>query len=217
MSLKIKICGMKEPSNIREVSLLHPDYMGFIFHRKSPRCCISEGKDILGEITSSAKPVMVSVNMPEEELVSVATDWGFRILQLHGDESPETCGRLRNKGFEVWKAISISDSADGSPFDSLEDYAGNVDMFLFDTATAMRGGSGKRFDWALLDKYNGGIPFMLSGGISPESADEILELQHPRLSGIDLNSRFEISPALKDPLLLRSFLEKFAVLPIEAR
>lgn len=206
MRLKIKVCGMKHPSNIREVSALGPDYLGFIFHPRSPRHCGDMGKNILQNITGDAIPVMVSVNMPEDELLRIVEECGFRVVQLHGDESPELCGLLRAKGLEVWKAIPISTSSDELPFTKTAVYEGAVDMFLFDTATKAYGGSGNKFNWKLLADYCGRTPFMLSGGISPEDASEILSLRHPLLAGVDLNSRFEVEPGLKDATLLYRFI-----------
>ncbi len=195
---------MKYPDNIRDVSQLHPDYLGFIFHPGSPRHCLDAGNELLGSVMGNARPVMVSVNMAEDQLMKIVNERGFRIVQLHGNESPELCGRLRKAGLEVWKAVAIQNGV--SPFISTAQYEDIVDMFLFDTATPSHGGSGKKFDWEILNDYNGSTPFMLSGGISPGDATEITGLSHPMLAGIDLNSRFEIRPGLKDTSLLFQFL-----------
>lgn len=212
---KVKICGMKFPDNIREVSALGPDYLGFIFHIRSPRCCRDEGKDIINHIEKNSIPVMVSVNMPENELLEIVSDWGFRVVQLHGDETPQFCGRLREHGLEVWKAISVGSSLPQSGkswLDKTKLYEGMVDMFLFDTDTKSHGGSGKRFDWNVLEEYKGEIPFILSGGISNGNETEILSLAHPNMIGVDLNSRFEISPGLKNSNLISSFISNLNVL-----
>lgn len=201
---------MRNPVNIREVSALGPDYLGFIFHPGSPRHCGNEGAAILSNILGDAVPVMVSVNMPEEELTAIAEEWGFGVVQLHGNESPELCSGLRNRGLKVWKAIPVGrelpDGGKISPFESAIPFEGNVDMLLFDTATKYHGGSGKKFDWHLLEQYRGNTPFMLSGGISPDDAAEILQLRLPGLAGVDINSRFEISPGLKDVATVSRFL-----------
>ncbi len=207
--IKVKVCGMKHPQNIQEVSALGPDYLGFIFYPRSARHCQDGGKEILKHIVGNAVPVMVSVDMSEEELIQIVDEWGFRVVQLHGNETPELCQRLRERGLEVWKAISIGGNIhypENSCFDKTAPYEGVVDMFLFDTASKSYGGSGKKFDWHLLDEYKGSTPFMLSGGISSGDEEEILKLNHPMLAGVDLNSRFEISPGLKNINRLSAFI-----------
>lgn len=204
--IRVKVCGMKFPDNIFEVSNLGVDYLGFIFYPKSPRYCQDSGKDILNNINGNSIPVMVSVNMPENELLDTVSEWGFRVVQLHGNESHELCRRLKNHGVEVWKAIQIGNNDFADNFENTKLYEGCVDMFIFDTATTKHGGSGRRFNWNILENYKGTTPFMLSGGISPGDEAEILKLTHSKLVGIDLNSRFEISPGLKDINLLSEFI-----------
>lgn len=204
--LKVKICGMKYRDNIKEVSRLNPDYLGFIFHPLSPRYCQAEGKEILRILPREIIPVMVTVDMPEEKLIEIAEEWGFKIVQLHGNETPDTCGRIRDRGLEVWKAFPIGKDKDESSIGKVAQYEGKVDMMLFDTATKAYGGSGKKFDWKAIDDYKGDTPFILSGGIAPGDESDILRLTHPKLVGVDLNSRFEINPGLKNPQLLSIFL-----------
>lgn len=206
--LKIKICGMKDPRNIRDVARLAPDYMGFIFFDRSPRCCKGIDRVIIASLPEGITPVMVTVNMPFDEIVDKAVSLGFTVLQLHGDESPEECRRLRENGFKVWKAIPVA-SADS--FKGMETYVGCVDKFLLDTSSSSRGGTGKKFDWKLLDSYDFPVDFMLSGGIGEEDAPLVLELSHPRFSGIDLNSRFESSPGIKDAVRLSQFLSRINI------
>lgn len=203
--MKVKVCGMRDPQNIREVSALHPDYMGFIFYAPSSRCCTGIDPEVIRNLPKGTEPVMVTVDMEENEILKLAQLYGFKWIQLHGKESPEMCSRLRNQGLKVVKAFGIQSK---ESLRSLEEYKGCVDVFLFDTACATKGGSGRQFDWEILDYYNMGEDFWLSGGIGPDDAESLKELKHPRFAGIDLNSRFEISPALKDPNLLNSFLHK---------
>ena len=203
--LEIKVCGMTQEANIAEVSSLLPDYLGFILFDRSPRCCRGMDPGLPDSLPSGVQPVLVTVDMPVEELVSEARSLGIRTLQLHGSESPETCRRLKAAGFTIWKAVPVSSTSD---FAALERYAGTVDRFLFDTSSPLRGGSGRKFDWSLLDSYSLSVPFMLSGGIGPDDAGSISELRHPMLAGIDVNSRFETAPGVKDAALIKSFIEK---------
>lgn len=201
--LKIKVCGMRYADNICEVSGLPVDYMGFIFYDRSPRCCRGIDPGILGSLPESVTPVMVSVDMPEEELLQLASLFGFGTLQLHGGESPEMCRRLRERGFKVWKAIAAKSA---ESIRSAEDYAEAADMFVFDTASPKQGGTGQKFDWDILNNYRLPVPFMLSGGIGPEDAAAVKVFSHPKLVGVDLNSRFEVQPGRKDSDRLARFV-----------
>lgn len=204
--MRIKVCGMREPENIAAVSRLPINYMGFIFYAPSPRNCIENiGRDTLSHLPDEVRPVAVAVNMGEDEIVSLADRYGFDTFQLHGDESPELCRSLRRRGFIVIKALGIKDRDD---LRKAEPYSDNVDYFLFDTATKARGGSGKKFDWAVLDGYSLSVPFFLSGGIGPDDLAEIEAFNHPCFEGIDLNSKFELSPGIKNVDALAAFIEK---------
>ncbi len=201
--MKIKICGMREDDNISMVASLNPDYMGFIFYAPSPRCCSGIDPEVIAGLPRSIEPVMVTVDMNEDDIIRHADKYGFRTVQLHGNESPDMCWSLREHGFKVVKAFGVR-SADN--IGAMQKYLGTVDVFLFDTASAAKGGSGKKFDWKILDSYNLDVDFWLSGGIGPDDAEVLKGLKHPKFSAIDLNSRFEISPGVKDPDLLRTFL-----------
>lgn len=203
--MKIKVCGMRDAENIRDVGALHPDYMGFIFYARSPRCCLGIDSEIIRNLPKEIEPVMVTVDMNEDEILSVAERYGFKTVQLHGNETPEMCRRLKNRGFKVIKAMGMQSSESLS---AMEEYRGAVDVFLLDTACAAKGGSGKKFDWNILDSYNMEEEFWLSGGIGPDDADAIRKVKHARFAGIDLNSRFETSPGIKDVALLSNFIRK---------
>jgi phosphoribosylanthranilate isomerase len=196
--MKIKVCGMKYPDNISELALLPIDYIGLIFYSKSPRY-IDNG----GIPDTIQKKVGVFVNSSKDYILAKIGQYNLDILQLHGNESPELCKELNNIR-PVIKAFSISDISD---FEQTKDYEGSCDYFLFDTKTSYYGGSGKKFDWNILDCYRGNTSFFLSGGISIEDAGTIRELKHPRLYSIDLNSRFETEPGLKDINLLQQFIK----------
>ncbi len=195
---------MREEANVREVEQLGADWMGFIFYPKSPRYV----GEMLPYIPESVKRVGVFVNEDTDRLLALAEKNRLEILQLHGEESPDDCKALQKKGFIVIKAFGI---ATEKPFPSelAGRYEGYCDYFLFDTRTALYGGSGTKFGWEMLSDYRGGTPFLLSGGISPEDAAAVKAFLHPQCIGIDLNSGFEISPALKNVQSLQMFIGLF--------
>lgn len=193
---------MKIPSNIQDASKLEPDYLGFIFHPGSPR--YAAGLDP-ATIPLASHRVGVFVNAPQSDVLARAKEFGLQSIQLHGQESPQTCRSLKKKGYRIIKAFPVEKGADLLQTAAYDD--GCCDYFLFDTKTPQHGGSGKRFDWDILNLYRGQTPFWLSGGISPLDADEIRTLKHPKLSGVDLNSRFEIEPGLKNIELLERFIK----------
>ena len=196
---------MSRPDNIRDVGSLDIDYMGFIFYPHSPRYCgdILQ-KTAVDSLPKHIVPVAVTVNMQEYEIFSLAEQYGFTVFQLHGDETPETCRNLRKRGFTVIKALGIRSADD---IERAAAYSGDVDYFLFDTATAARGGSGMRFDWKMLAGYSLPEKFFLSGGIAAEAADEIAAFRHDAFVGVDLNSRFETAPGIKDVKVLTDFIK----------
>ncbi len=200
--MKIKVCGLREPENIAEVAGLRPDYAGFIFYKPSPRYCGDLPAGVISGLPSGVEPVAVTVDMDEDEICAIAGRYGFRTFQLHGHESPELCFALRTRGFKVIKAFGIRSA---QSFEDMREYEGAVDCFLLDTACAMKGGSGRKFDWTALDSYNLDTDFMLSGGIGECDAEAVAAISHPRFAGIDLNSRFETLPGHKDTDRLRLF------------
>ncbi|MDR1116274.1 MAG: phosphoribosylanthranilate isomerase, partial [Tannerella sp.] len=187
----IKVCGMREPENVRRLEMLDVDIIGFIFYPGSSRY-VADG----GAIPAvGKKKAGVFVNETPEKMSDCARRYRLDYIQLHGNESPETCDVMRRQGYSVIKAFPVAVEED---FKLTADYAHCVDYFLFDTKCANYGGSGKRFDWLLLDGYRGNTPFLLSGGLTPDCADDVRRLNHPAFAGIDLNSGFETSPAVKD-------------------
>lgn len=200
----IKVCGMRVADNIRDVSRLSPDFMGFIFWGKSPRAATGMSVNNMSCLSPATQPVGVFVNESIETIHSICDTYGISTVQLHGTESPEMCRELRSDGLHVWKAYGVDADTD---FSVLEKYEDAVDMFVFDTKTPKCGGSGVRFDWSVLDRYHLDIPYMLSGGIGPDSTDDILAAFHrPHLAGIDINSRFESSPGIKDTEKITNFV-----------
>ncbi|MDR1698963.1 MAG: phosphoribosylanthranilate isomerase [Prevotellaceae bacterium] len=201
----LKICGMKHSENIRAVAALQPDLMGFIFYEKSPRHAGNVDKKTLAEMPEGIRKVAVFVGEPTEIMRSIAKTYGIETLQLHGNETPLQCLQLQGEDFTIIKAFPIAEAED---FKATEEYEGCCDYFLFDTKTPQHGGSGKQFDWSLLEYYKGETPFLLSGGIGLEEVEMLQQITHPKLAGFDVNSRFEIEPGLKNTELLEKFKQK---------
>ena len=199
----IKTCGMRDADNIRAVSELRIDWMGFIFWAPSSRY-VSEKPSFL---PTRQKRVGVFVDARIEEVRSKADEYALDLIQLHGSESPAFCERLKgNSRQQLIKAFNIATQED---LEQTLPYEGLVDYFLFDTKAKMVGGNGTQFDWSVLSAYQGNTPFLLSGGIGPDDAEKVRNFHHPQLAGIDLNSRFELSPALKDIEKLKQFITEY--------
>ena len=283
----IKVCGMRDAQNIREVAALGVNLIGLIFYPKSPRYVESissdagiipdyssltpdplpegEGRNMLdkqlkeeetkGETrnkqpvsaqlksTQSKAPfnkvttplslgegqgdeavegqggeaaipkfVGVFVNDMPQNIVTAVYNYHLSYVQLHGDESPVMIDNLRRTlvpdiapQIKIIKAISVSSAED---LKRCEPYEGHVDLFLFDTKCKGYGGSGQKYDWSVLEAYTGQTPFLLSGGIGPDDADRLRDFHHPQCVGIDLNSKFETTPGMKDINLLQNFLHQ---------
>ena len=205
---------MRDADNIREVERLRVgdgtsgmalgiDMMGFIFYPKSSRY-VSERPAYLPQ---KCKRVGVFVDEDIENIMKIADDYALDFIQLHGHESPDFIAHLNYQlstvNCQLIKAFNIATKED---LDATAPYAGLVDYFLFDTKGPSVGGNGEKFDWSILDAYNGDTPFLLSGGIGPDDAERIKTFRHPKCIGIDLNSRFEIEPGIKDIVKLKTFL-----------
>ena len=198
----IKVCGMREADNIREVEALGIDMMGFIFWPKSSRY-VSQCPDYLPK---RVKRVGVFVDEDPEQVKRLADDYGLDYIQLHGHETPEVISYLRTPALphpRIIKAFNISTAED---LIQTQPYEGLVDYFLFDAKGKSVGGNGEKFNWNVLDAYQGSTPFLLSGGICPGDAVRVNAFYHPNCIGIDLNSRFELAPGLKDVNALRRFV-----------
>ena len=198
----VKVCGMREAENIRAVEALGVDWMGFIFWEHSSRC-VSQRPAYL---PTRAKRVGVFVDAPLDVVCRHVEAFGLDVVQLHGSESPAFLHDLRTAlagAVLIVKAFSIATRDD---LLQTSFYEGLADYFLFDTKAQLVGGNGRKFDWSVLAHYDGSTPFLLSGGIGPDDASRLSAFSHPRLAGIDLNSRFEAAPALKNVELLKQFL-----------
>ena len=201
--MKIKVCGMREPDNIQAVAQLGIDWMGFIFYPRSPRFYTGRAEAIQ---QLPCRKVGVFVNATTEEMMETATHFRLDYLQLHGQETPEQCHTLQKRGYGLIKALSIATAAD---VERATDYADRVDYLLFDTKCSQYGGSGRSFDWSVLQSYRGETPFLLSGGIGPDSLEALIQFHHPLWAGVDLNSAFESVPGHKEVDRLRTFIQQF--------
>lgn len=217
----IKVCGMRDADNIREVVKLGIDWIGFVFWQDSPRFVsqitsnagiIPDYSSLCGNSVGDVKKVGVFVNDMPQNIVTRIVNYNLDIIQLHGQESPVMIENLRatvdpdiHAGIKIMKAISISTRSDVARY---KEYIGHVDYFLFDTKTPLVGGSGNQFDWSVLEAYDGDVPFLLSGGIGPDDINRIKAFHHPMCMGIDLNSKFEEEPAMKNVDKLKPFLSE---------
>lgn len=208
--MKIKICGMRELENIREIAALRPDYLGYIFYGPSPR--FAGSADYIDNAVLPLEGIIktgVFVDEKQQEVIRLQQLMGFGAIQLHGKETPAYCRELRAMlpvHVQLIKAFGIQAEFD---FPALELYAPEVDFFLFDTSTSMKGGSGQTFNWKLLDNYILDVPYWLSGGLGVEEIEELLKTGRlsPALYGFDLNSRLELGPGCKDVAKVRRILE----------
>ncbi len=191
--MKLKVCGMREPENIAKLGELQPDYMGFIFWAPSSRYVETTTPKLPKEI----KKTGVFVDASVDYIQSMVQQHNLQAVQLHGEETPNYCALVRGFGVEVIKAFSIKDRFD---FNALEAYETSCDFFLFDTKGELPGGNGYGFDWSLLANYPSQKPFFLSGGIGLEHVVEIKTLINTDLPlyAIDVNSKFESAPGIKE-------------------
>lgn len=217
---------MRDPENIAQVKQLDINLMGFIFYPKSPRYVqqISSTAGIIPDNPSldgnaikqgsvpgkTVQTVGVFVDDMPQNIVTRVYNYHLDYVQLHGNESAIMIENLKRTlipdiapNIKIIKALSIRTKED---LERWKEYEGHVDYLLFDTKCKCVGGSGEQFDWSILDHYDGPIPFLLSGGIGPDDAERVLNFKHPKCVGIDINSRFELEPALKDVSKLHDFI-----------
>lgn len=203
----VKVCGLREPENISQISASGADWLGFIFWKGSKR--YAGAMERIPELREGQKKVGVFVNEKIIRIVELALKFGLDIIQLHADEAPRYIEKLRlalmeaNHPSKIIKAVSIAERSDIHKADS---YAPLADYLLFDTACKGKGGSGMQFDWELLKLYTAPTPFLLSGGIAPSDTTRLRSLRYPQLLGFDINSRFELSPGVKDSIAVRKFI-----------
>ncbi len=224
----VKVCGMRDAKNIYDVAQAGANWIGLIFYPQSKRYVrqISSMAGLIPDVGSFAADASFDIisylhgryvklcgvfvdDMPQT-IIARVVNYQLDIVQLHGDENVVMIDNLRRSivpdirpGIQIMKAISIASKAD---FRKCAQYEGHVDYFLFDTKCDTKGGSGRQFDWSLLKAYKGKTPFLLSGGIGLEDVEAIKAIHHDRCIGIDVNSKFEESPAVKDANAIKEFI-----------
>lgn len=203
--MNIKVCGITEMKQLQQLDGLDIDFAGLIFYKESPRYIGEKiSKAELKKADLDIKKVGVFVNPEMIDVLDAIDDYGLEVVQLHGDESPEMCEDLSSE-VEVIKAFRVTDGVDidelVAPYDAVCDY------YLFDTGGLKEsfGGTGQQFDWTILTKAKIEKPFFLSGGIGVEDAVRIKAFKHPDYFGVDINSRFEKEPGVKDMGLVLQF------------
>jgi len=202
----IKVCGLREQENVAAVAALDPQWMGFIFASSSPRYFpdAKYAADI-SSIPRHIKRVGVFVNENPDNVIAMKDLNELDMVQLHGDESPAICQALQQQDIAVIKAFGVDEHFDFSQIAAYEPY---VKLFLFDTRGAGHGGTGRHFNWGLLKGHHFNKPFFLSGGIGPDDVQLLKAFNHPDMIGVDVNSRFELEPGIKDVSELRSFIQQ---------
>lgn len=201
--IKIKVCGMRDPENIREVAGLSPDYMGFIFYASSPRY-VGDNFGMSDNANADLVRVGVFVNAGHDEIVKRSRLTGFSHVQLHGNESVDEAARLRDSGFKIIKVFSVDEAFD---FSVTKKYIPAADYFLFDTKGKLYGGNARTFDWNILKRYDQETPFFLSGGLSAENIADITKLSGMNLHALDVNSGVEEIPGMKSLSKLKAVFE----------
>lgn len=215
--MKVKVCGLSQPENIKAIIEAGADYLGFIFHESSPRD-VRQNEELRNWLNEQQEElegiarVGIFVNAELDDILNTVHDFALTHVQLHGNESPLYCQELQllwsvstlHKAI-ITKAFQITPDFD---FNQTNAYVNSCAWFIFDTGgKASAGGTGEQWDWEQLDQYEGLTPFLLSGGIGPKDALAIRRLKHPQLLGADINSRFETEPGVKDAALVRQFIK----------
>ncbi|MFC2080150.1 phosphoribosylanthranilate isomerase [Bacteroidota bacterium] len=204
--IRIKVCGMTDPSNVEVICKFKPEYLGYIFYPKSARY-VGNNPDprIFSIVPESIEKTAVFVNEYYERMIEIVEKFDINTVQLHGMESPEICKSFRFRGKKVIKVIPGNQIGNDN---LLKDYSDVVDYFLFDTPVKSFGGSGRKFNWSNLDELNTDIKFFLSGGISIGDAAQLKKIESSTFYAADINSRFESAPGMKNPELVKKFINE---------
>jgi phosphoribosylanthranilate isomerase len=204
--IRVKVCGLCNPVNVKDIGEAMPDFMGFIFFPGSPRYVGKEPDMVLfHNVPPMVRKIGVFVNEDNHNIIDISMRTGLDMVQLHGNESPVSCIQLKSSGLTIIKAFNIG--YDFS-FESLNQYMPACDFFLFDAKNELYGGSGRKFNWGILEDYTLDKPFFLGGGIGPEDTGVINSIVNRGFYAIDINSRFETSPAMKDAEMVKRFIKE---------
>lgn len=201
-NIKIKVCGLTRLTDLEQLAGIGVHYGGMIFYKKTPRFVKNKLEAEAVKNFKGVKKTGVFVNETIDEVIRIIDSYGLDVVQLHGDESPAFCETAR-KYAQVTKVFRLTSKDDLKKTVAYKEVS---DYFLFDTPGTLYGGSGKQFDWHLLTYYKGDIPFFLSGGIGMDAVEALKKFDHPQLYAVDINSRFEISPGVKNIADIKQFL-----------
>ncbi len=199
----IKVCGLRDVANIHEVVDLGVDMIGLNFYKPSPRYVVLDSDSIGALVDVKVSKVGVFVNEEIEEVLRLVAEYGLDFVQLHGNESQSEVEQL-SKHVDVIRVIGVETEED-----LLKAYENVGEKYvLFDKKSPLYGGTGIKFDWELLNFYQGEVPFLLAGGIGPNDITSLQAIENKLFAGVDLNSKFEIEPANKDIDLLQVFIKQ---------
>jgi phosphoribosylanthranilate isomerase len=203
--VRVKVCGMTDPLNVKEIAGIKPDFVGFIFFPGSPRY-VGEKPDmtLFHNVPPGIKRIGVFLNEDNHKILDLSIHKGLDMIQLHGNESPVTCLQLKSSGLKIIKAFNIEKDFN---FESLNQYMPACDYFLFDSKSEKPGGNGMKFNWEKLKEYSLDKPFFLSGGIGPEDASVIKSIRNKGFFAVDINSRFETAHGIKDVARVKTFIK----------
>lgn len=203
--MKVKVCGLRDEKNIIELAGLMPSYMGFIFYKYSKRYAGNMLSSITDKVPPTIKKVGVFVDEDPLKLRAICRDYKLDYVQLHGDEDTAYVKSLSEHGIGIIKAFRIDSSFS---LDSVKSYLGICNYFLFDKAGDLKGGTGLKFDWSIISNYSLEVPFFLSGGIGPDDIAALGEIDNKYLHAVDINSRFELEPGLKNIKTISRFIDE---------
>ena len=204
--LRVKVCGLNDPLNVKAISESGADFLGFIFYPDSKRFVgRNPDKMMFMDVPEGIKKTGVFVNENPSRILELSEFARLDVIQLHGNESVEYCRSLKMSGLLIIKTFSV-----GSDFDPAKTdlYSDACDYFLFDTKSVNHGGSGSKFNWKIIENYTFNKPFFLSGGIGPEDSGIVTEIVSKHFYAIDINSRFEILPGIKDAVRVKNFINE---------
>ncbi len=210
--MRIKVCGLTNVNQVRQLNELGIEFAGFNFYPRSPRYVYkSMPATTIKKIRGKINKVGIFVNEDPDELLRTVDECGLYLVQLHGDESPKYCEKIANY-ISIIKVFRLSDN-DNVEW-KIKDYYEVADMFMFDTESPKYGGGGKKFDWKLLKDVEIKKPFFLAGGIGPNDIEELKIFEKEKVAkdlfAIDINSKFEVAPGVKDIELIKTFKRRLS-------